>query len=438
MSPGPERYLSLHVNIPISHPELLDGLEYWLQLGLLSDRHVRELCRQYLVCPVPVPEMEPELATASQSKRNESQESVAVFNAESPAESHVQRHGWMSQFLQGLMNEVSVIWLLCLGVFLVVVSSGVLAASQWQHVPPIGQYGILFGYTIAFVIASLWTGAQPQLQVTSWMLQIASLLIIPVNFWMMDGFHLLQTPLGMGIAAIAALTLSGATLRLMPRPLNPTEVIANAIGLSWLHWGWGWAPVPLMATYAGCIGTSLVLFQQDRRSPSSAEPDLTQPWWVRFVQSDIVLPFAVLLLLFRAGVVAAVPLQQLGLALGICGWLLCWLSRKDRAKQTWYGIGVGLLIVGWFAGIAAEPPWQALLVSGLGLWLLGDRLFRYRQPREVVGIVLLGLASVGLLVRIIPLEMRNAVIAMCTAGFGPLGMPDALWGVGLYPYLWGV
>jgi hypothetical protein len=146
----------------------------------------------------------------------------------------------------------------------------------------------------------------------------------------------------------------------------------------------------------------------------------------------------VLLLLFRASVVAAVPLQQLGLALGICGWLLCWLSRKSQAKQTWYWIGAGLLICGWFASFAAEPPWQALLVSGLGLWLLGDRLVRYRQPREVVGIVLLGLAGVVLLVRVIPLEMRDAVIAICTAGFGPQGMPDALWGVGLFPYLWGV
>jgi hypothetical protein len=442
MSPGPERYLSLYANIPISQPELLNGLENWLQLGLLSDRHVRELCRQYLVCPVPVPETEPEaelkLLTVNPAQRKEAQEPIAAFNAEPPAESTAQRHGWMSQFLQGLMNEVSVIWLLCLGVFLVVVSSGVLAASQWQHVPPIGQYGILFGYTIAFVVASLWTGAQPQLQVTSWMLQIASLLIIPVNFWMMDGFHLLQTPLGMGIAVIAALTLSAATFKLMPRPPNPTLVIANVIGLSWLHWGWGWAHLPLIATYVGCIGTSLVLFQQDRRSLSSTDSDLTQPWWVRFVQSDIVLPFAVLLLLFRASVVEAVPLQQLGLALGICGWLLCWLSRKNQAKQTWYWIGAGLLICGWFASFAAEPPWQALLVSGLGLWLLGDRLLRYRQPREVVGIVLLGLAGVGLLVRTIPLEMRNSVIAMCTAGFGPLGMPDALWGVGLYPYLWGV
>ncbi len=441
MSPGPERYLSLYANIPINHPELLDGLENWLQLGLLSDHHVRELCRQYLVCPVPVPEAEPEaelkLLTVNPAQRKEVQEPIAVFTAEPPAESPAPRHGWMSQFLQGLMNEVSVIWLLCLGVFLVVVSSGVLAASQWQHVPPIGQYGILFGYTIAFVIASLWTGAQPQLQVTSWMLQIASLLIIPVNFWMMDGFHLLQTPLGMGIAAIAALMLSGATLRLMPWPPNSTWVIGNVIGLSWLHWGWGWTPVPLMATYAGCIGTSLVLFQQDRRSPRSADSDLTQPWWARFVQSDIVLPFAVLLLLFRASVVAAVPLQQLGLALGICGWLLCWLARKNQAKQTWYGIGAGLLICGWFASVAAELPWQALLVTGLGLWLLGDRLLRHRQPREVVGIFLLGLAGVGLLVRMIPLELRDAVIAMCTTVFGPLGLPDALWGVGLYPYLWG-
>jgi hypothetical protein len=37
---------------------------------------------------------------------------------------------FVAQRLQALMAEISVIWLLFLGVFMVVVSSGVLAASQ--------------------------------------------------------------------------------------------------------------------------------------------------------------------------------------------------------------------------------------------------------------------------------------------------------------------
>jgi hypothetical protein len=46
--------------------------------------------------------------------------------------------------LQSLAEELSVRWLLFLGVFLVVLSSGVVAASQWERFPAVGQYGVLF------------------------------------------------------------------------------------------------------------------------------------------------------------------------------------------------------------------------------------------------------------------------------------------------------
>jgi hypothetical protein len=449
-SPEPERYIPIRVNVPIQHPALFDGLEAWLRMGLISDHQIRQLCRQYLVCAVPVQQTVASQNDAAPIPPAAVSSYPAPVNLEEtpdPEPLPVPISGWVSQFLERLVNEVSVIWLLCLGVFLVVISSAVLAASQWQHFSPVGQYGILFAYTIAFVVVGLWTSAQPRLQLTGGMLQIASLLIIPVNFWMMDGFHLLESPVGIGLAAIAAILLSFATVRLLPRPKTELLAIANALGLSWLHWGWGWSAVPLLATYAGCIGTSLVLLKQ-QSDPDGAEPEHEAPeperseiapsWLSQRSPANILLPFAVLLLLFRACVVAQIPLAQLSLAFGICGWILCWLARRNSSKQAWALIGAGLLIIGWAVGVTTEVPWQAVIVSGLGLWLLGDHLIRHRQPMDLVGLAGVGLLTVVLVVRLVPLAVRESIANACISWVGAAGMPDVLWSVGLYPYAWGI
>ena len=456
------RSVPLQINLPGDHPALLDGLDTWLRLGLLSDRQIRQLCEQYLVSPIPVAD-----AVQSTSPKATTEPKPLIPVESSTAESSIPptaapapARGWVSQSLQRLINEVSVIWLLCLGVFLVVMSSGILAATQWQNFSPAGQYGILFGYTLAFVAIGLWTGTQPQLQLTSSMLQMTSLLIIPVNFWMMDGFKLLQSPGGLGIAAVASLLLTLATVRLLPRPKTSVLAIANILGLSWLHWGWSghWTSVPVLATYVGCIGTSLILLKRSRTGMTPAgreslgtdvsstelsevpsERSATPPSWLsRLAPADLLLPFAVLLLLFRACVVVKVPVDQLGLAFGICGWLLCWLARNDSARRFWAVVGVGLLIIGGAAGLGAVTPWQSVLTGGLGLWLLGDRLIRHRKSADLVGLEVVGLMTVGLAVQLIPAALRTAVIRACTDWAGPHGMPDVLWSVGLYPYLWGM
>ncbi|MCG9893571.1 MAG: hypothetical protein MH252_21175 [Thermosynechococcaceae cyanobacterium MS004] len=477
--PSPERYIPIQVRLPISHPALLEGLETWLRLGLISEREVRELCQQYLVSSVPAPSaIRPEGADSRaaadglhglQALPNALvPDAIAAVPPQAPVSpAPAAQQNWVSQGLQRLINEVSVIWLLCLGVFLVVISSGVLAATQWQNFSPVGQYGILLGYTIAFVWVGLWTGTQPQLQLTSGMLKITSLLIIPVNFWMMDGFRLLNTPVGVGMAIVSGILLSLATVRLLPQPQTSVWAIANVLGLSWLHWGWGNAPMPLLATYAGCIGTSLVLLKQQHSQQRSietperpntehpnpehpnpehpiaedpAEPDRAAhppAWLSQRSPADILLPFAVLLLLFRACVVVAVPLEQLGLAFGMSGWLLCWLARNNAAQRIWSVIGAGLLVLGWAAGISAEVPWQSLLVGGLGLWLLGDRLVRFRRAADLVGLAMVGLVSLGVAVQLVPSPLREAIVRACTDWAGAAGMPDVLWSVGLYPYLWG-
>jgi hypothetical protein len=468
----PERYIPIRIDLSVQHPELFTRLAGLQQLGLISDQELRQICRQYLTCLVPeqitVPEPSQEfsadeaqstlfrpvpVASVAAHPDHSAQPAEPTAEPASPAMQPVAATSWVGQFLERLMNEVSVIWLLCLGVFLVVVSSAVLAASQWQNFSPIGQYGILFGYTIAFVIVGLWIGGQPRLQLTGGMLQIASLLIIPVNFWMMDGFRLLHTPNGIILAAIAAVLLSVATVRLLPRPKTSGLAMINALGLSWLHWGWGLPPIPLLATYVGCVGTSLVVLRQEsllgraHESVTAAADELGSPpeevelspsWLRQLAPTHILLPFAILLLLFRALVVAQIPAEQLSLAFGICGWLLCWLARKHRARQVWGLMGAGLLLIGWGVGVGAAVPWQAALVSGLGLWLLGDRLQRLRQPADFVGLVLVGLATIVQLVELVPKPVGERITNTSLDWVGSAGMPAALWGVGLFPYLWAV
>ena len=44
--------LKFEIRLPSSHPQLLEGLDIWLRLGLISDTQVRQLCREFLVCAV--------------------------------------------------------------------------------------------------------------------------------------------------------------------------------------------------------------------------------------------------------------------------------------------------------------------------------------------------------------------------------------------------
>ncbi|WP_404784694.1 hypothetical protein [Altericista sp. CCNU0014] len=440
--PEPERYIPVQLRLLASHPALLEGLDNWLNLGLISDREVQVLCQRYLTCVLSerktapsTPASRPAIADAATTPAAIAERQVAIAAPQASAPPPIPKsQGWVSQFLQSLINEVSVIWLLCLGVFLVVASSAVLAANQWNNLSPAGQYGILLTYTLAFAGSSVWTATKPQLQITARMLQVASLLLIPVNFWMMDGFRLLHDPGGIAVAAIAAVVLSAAVLLLMPRRLHPRWIAANVLGLSWLHWGWGWEAVPVVATYIGCVGTAAVLLGQQRAEPTE---DSQTAGWSRISAANIALPFAVLLLLFRAFAIAKVPLAQLGLAFGLCGWLLCRQTRFQPSQRIWASIGLGLLAIGWLVCVGAAVPWQALLVCGLGLWLLGDRLLLHRNPGDLIGIFVVGLLGLHSLVGLNPLVLREAFVAVCTKWVGPQGLPAALWGVGLFPYLWG-
>ncbi len=450
----------------LQHPELLTGLEAWLQLGLLSHTQVKQFCSKYLCCAVPVVAVDESLpfSVPAQSASTEHIPVANVANAAirrssdfadaNPAPTANQpRTTWLTRSLQSLMAEIGVIWLLGLGVFMVVVSSGVLAASQWQNFSPVGQYSILLSYTLLFWLVSLWTSRQPALRLTAQMLQTATLLIIPVNFWMMDGLRLWQSSFGVIANVFAAFILTYISFSLTPR-LAPSErysrlAIFNSIGLSWLHWGWAITGMPLIATYAGTIGTALLTYRrmQHSGSPSNLSPtnDVASETPPPISLPTLIIALSTLLLLGRAILGAEVPVEQLGLAFGICGWLFCWLSRPQASPAStprnftsglWVKIGTGLLLLGWVITVNADPPWQAVAISGLGLWLLGDRLRHRGTVPQLVASLLIGLQTYLMLWRLLPADWREQIITSAAQLFGTNGMPVALLGLLGLPYLW--
>ncbi|MBW4472946.1 MAG: hypothetical protein KME45_21600 [Stenomitos rutilans HA7619-LM2] len=467
-----DRPIIFELVVQSGHPNLLEGLDVWLRLGLLSEATVLQICADHLTCPLPelivVRSTDNDFAAANDFATEDARvpvgASVAVERSPSP----------IARGIQSFMAEVSVIWLLFLGVFMVVVSSGVLAATQWRNFSPIGQYGILFAYTLAFWAASVWTGRQPKLRLTARMLQIATLLIIPVNFWMMDGFRLWSGGLGWGIAAIAALVLTGITVQLLKPEMGSRELgvgsrdllpLGTEIGLSWLHWGWSWAGFPLVATYVGTIGATIALVYQDRELGDesqesrvrSQEPEavsegtevqedladvdelapLASPAPSASPQplSTITIAIATLLLLARAVLAAGVPIDRLGLAVGVCGWLLCWLGRRDASRIGWQRGGTGLLLIGWLIAVTVTPPWQAIAISGLSIWLLADYLLRSSQGQYLIAGWFVGLQTVWLLWRAVPPDWQQRVIETSIQLAGQAGMPVALLGIAVFPYV---
>ncbi|MBD2251320.1 DUF2157 domain-containing protein [Nostoc parmelioides] len=441
--------LRIELRLPSSHPELLEGLDMWLRLGLISDTQVKQICRDYLVCrlelqsqPVPEPERvaatirtpeKPLVAQLPEKPRKQPKE---------PAQPNI-----ATRMLQSLGEELSVRWLLFLGVFLVVISSGVLAASQWERFPASGQYGVLLAYTLSFWGFSFWAGRQNNLRLTAQTLLIVTLLLVPVNFWAMDSFRLWHNPLDWVTVAIAAPILTVVTVLLwknrtvisnFPRGKLP---LVNVLGLSYLHWGWKLPGFPLIAVYVAMITTTIITIYHSRRQPipSTDEGETSHKPIINIYAAVIV--YALLLLLSRAIFVAGVEITQLGLAIGICGWLTTWLAQQGRQKQTspisplpWEKLGGILLLIGWLVAVIEQPA-QAIAVSGLILWVGGVRLYRYSWQGDLALIFVVGLQVIWLGWRLVPSGFKQLAIAVGTQLTQAQNEPWALISIALFPYI---
>jgi len=162
---------------------LFRGLTDWLELGLVDDEQVQNICAKQLSSLLPdrvvvktEVGIDKEFIAASDSLV--SKIPSAIFSSQAAGRSPA-----IPGMLQALFSEFSTLWLLFLGVFLTVVSSGLLAASQWQNFSAIGQYLILFAYTLGFLAVSFITTKSNRLRLTTRTLQLVTLLLVPANFW---------------------------------------------------------------------------------------------------------------------------------------------------------------------------------------------------------------------------------------------------------------
>nr|NMG11612.1 DUF2157 domain-containing protein [Brasilonema sp. UFV-L1] len=362
MSPNFDLSPKIELSLPSNHPELLHGLDLWLRLGLISDAQVRHICREFLVCQV---ELQPQALPEPQ---------VETLHAISPYQENTlptaKKPHILARMLQSLGEELSVRWLLFLGMFLVVVSSGVLAASQWEKFPPSGQYGVLFAYTLSFWGISFWAGRQSHLNLTTRALLIVTLLLVPVNFWAMDSFNLWQNPLNWIVIAIASIILSAITFLLcnsrLFSPEKPARKISlvNILGLSYLHWGWQFSGFPLIAVYVATVGEAIATLyythHQQRQTLALSDERRTE---LSISLSSVVIVYALLVLLVRAIFVVHVDIQELGLAIGICGTLVTY--KKFKIQNVLRTAALTKFKIRSFSPITPSP-------QGVGRWGDGE------------------------------------------------------------------
>ena len=409
---------------------LLEGLDSWVKLGLLSENQILDLAESL---SEPVTNAVEKRVEAAPPAFDSSAIAVSILPPPEPTPPESSR---ITRSLRALLEEISVIWLLFLGVFLVVVSSGVLAASQWESFSAVGQYAVLLAYTLVFWGASVWAQRQERLQATARMLALATLLLIPINFWMMDGLGVFNGSLGLLVGGFSALGLSYLPTKLLAHRSNQL----NLIGLSWLQIGWlgGWSLWPVVATYLGTVGTAALTYPDRQPVDDESEEAAGRSQILSF--DVLAVALSVLILLFRSLFVVQVPPHQLGLAAGICGWLLAWLARHRASQQLWMGVGFGLLLLGWAVSVSQQPPWQAIGVSGLALWLIEARLKEHWRQESLFALIAVAGQAYWLCGAAVPTSAKATALtrlANWLSAAQPISSSEWL-SLGFFPFLLGL
>ncbi len=441
--------MSFHPNLPLrievivgaSKPELLQGLDVWLSLGLITDIQVKQLSRKYLTCELP------EIVISEVGNNRDEMTDDSEFSSEEIFVSEEIQPGFFKRIWQSFKNELSVRWLLFLGVFLIILSSGVMAATQWTRFPATLQYGVLWAYTMLFWGAGLKATQQPNLALTAKTLQTISLLLIPVNFWAMDSFGLWSKPWQWLIVAIAAVSLTYLTLwqSRHTRWLKTKLLTANLLALSYLQWGWQVPKLPLVAVYLGMIGTSLIVLRLHSPVAETTGNNATQTEQNRGQTETGLIFYALAILLIRAIFVHNLALENLGLAIGICGWLIADQGLRIKAiapreifwvqSRIWQGVGCLLLLCGWLVSMAEIFPWQATLVSFLALQFFRRRLQIYWLPRDLLAIFGISFQLIFLLRELLPSVWRGEVMMWLIQISDGRAFPDSVYGVLIFPYI---
>lgn len=370
---------------------LLEGISLWRHMGVISGSEAARLTHLHVeqaesaapeppvaaappAAPLPSP-----TATPVEEQRPHRKPWTATDNT-APARGR-------SALLQALVSELSVRWLLWLGVFLVVLSSGVLAVSFWRMAPPTGQYGVLFFYTLAFWGAGTWTERRTDLRTTARSVRTASLLLVPVNFWALESFGFAYEPAGLLLVTVAGATLSALVWYHWRRTAVARWTPALLVASCWLHLGWrfdGWGTA---AVYAGCLGLCSLLMTEGRQAEDEAKSAFSLGF------------YGVVVLLAHALLAEGLPIERFGLAVGAIG---CVATLRGRGQPSpWNSAGLVLMLIGWAVCVVNEPG-QALAVTALSMGAAADRLIFQRQSAVLDGLFGLGLVFGWLLWRTWP------------------------------------
>ena len=431
-----DNWLSLELYLRADRTELLIGLDRLLELNLINQQQVKQLARQHLSCVLPqtfLPVILDEVNTEEESAK-----------LPEPAKPNA-----VARIVQNLLQELSIRWLLFLGIFLVVLSSGVLAASQWQSFPVSAQYLVLFVYTMAFWGSGIWADKQDNLSLTAQTLKAIATLLVPINFWAIDRLGLGANLRGYFIVAVATVMLGvvvwSSPLRSAGKRKNPRQFYFYAYSIfSCLHLGWGIAGLPLVAVYGGIISLALVESQLKlQKSHLVAFLYLLAGW---------------LLLLLR-GLTTDRSIIHYSLAIAIFASAIANLSLRymqietDSPLESESEIStVKLLPIvqifssvlffsTWIASIIAGTNilpsffWQTIAIDGLILRLFAKRLVIWWRKFDLTAIFFIGLQTLYLAKELIPLSWRGSAMELATDLSQTEYFPESVFGVTLFPYV---
>ena len=421
-------YWNLEIYVEANHPELLTGLDRWLELGLISHPQVKQICRHHLSCTLP----QVNLATATPKIAP-----IADTISEPELAIAKLQPNLIQRFWQGFLDELSIRWLLFLGIFLVIVSSGVLAASQWNNFPVFGQYLILLVYTLAFWSVGFWSSKQENLQLTAKSLSAIALLLMPINCWAISHFGLGNNILEwvtliVSLAILSTLVYWQLTFKYQYKKI----LVAFFLLFSYVHLGWQIIPL-LVIIYGGIAVTCLIHYYL--LLPQAKYP----------VFNLLFLLFAWSLLLIRA-LLSNDSILDYQLAIATFGWILATIyifKEKDRQLTTAFAskvlqtLGIILFIVTWLisilGGIFYSPLffWQTVGISALAICLFSQRLTLYWRKRDLTAIFFIGLQTLYISKELIPQNLRSDALDLAVNISKTEYLPESVFGVTLFPYI---
>ncbi len=431
VNPQADSWLSLEIYVKANQPSLLQGLDQWLQLDLISQAQVRKICRHHLSCPLPeIKEVESNLATQSDSLV------AAKTLVKAAPQPNIITQVWLR-----FLDELSIRWLLFLGIFLVVISSGVLAASQWDNFPKFGQYLILLAYTLCFWGFGFWSSKQNNLKLTSQTLSAIATLLIPINFWAISHFGLGHNIWEWITIATAFATLT-ATIYFESRlgKTNTNKFFTSLfLILSYLHLGWKLPSLPLIAVYSGIVVISLI--QYKFFLPRSKYP-----------RNNLLFLLAAWSLLLARGLIDSNYVNY-NLAIALFAWLLgtIYLTQRTNLEQAnttaiffsriWQFISILILSLAWIMSIvsgvagANSPGWQTVGISILAIHLFSQRLTLYWRKRDLTAIFFVGLQTLYISKELIPNSLRTQALDLAVAVSKTEYFPESVFGITLFPYV---